>query len=87
MSKDGPRLTAEEAKILNELAEMRTSDPEGYAAVMQDTARGAQDADPARAHGEWLLGRLADDDWQRGEIMDLMNRAWRQAAEENRNDY
>jgi hypothetical protein len=57
------------------------------AAVMQDTARGAQDADPARAHGEWLLGRLADDDGQRGEIMDLMNRAWRQAAEENRNDY
>ena len=72
-------MTEEEARILEDLAEMRESDPEGFAALVGDLGDDEPEEDPARAHAEWLLeifdARASERDRELGE---LLNRAYQQ---------
>ena len=64
-----PEITPGEARLLEELAELYESDPEGYQALIRDLgtdASGAED-DPARSHGEFILGVTQDAERQRRE--------------------
>ena len=67
------------ADVLEEMVEMRESDPQGYEAMLQDLRSGDEGADPARAHGQAILdhisaARNADP------IGDLFRQAWKEAA-------
>ena len=74
-----PEITAEEARVLEELDRMRQDDPEGYAAMIADLE---PKTDPEHAHGEEILRMLDVGMQERDEqLADLFNEAWRQAAE------
>ena len=79
-----PEMTEEEARILEDLAEMRESDPEGFAALVGDLGDDEPEADPARAHAEWLLqifdARASERDRELGE---LLNRGYQQQSAED----
>jgi hypothetical protein len=77
--------SAEEVRVLDELAQMRAEDPEGYRAVMDDLRQGADEgtpseADPARAHAEHLLDVLRGSAETRDPLHDLLARAHAEAA-------
>jgi hypothetical protein len=86
VSEQMPEITAEEARVLEELDQLRQDDPEGYAAMIGDLepseATDPATASPRLAHAEEILGMLDAGMQGRDEqLADLFNAAWRQAAE------
>ncbi len=82
MSEQMPEITEEEARILEELAELEESDPEGYEALIADFGTDEPEADPARAHAEQLLQIFdANNQEQDKELAELLGRAFRGLAE------
>jgi len=84
VSEQMPEITEAEVRVLDELAEMRESDPEGYAAVLEDLTTGEVEAspDPEKAHAEWILETLSGARRQQeGPVIDLLNQAWASEAE------
>ena len=78
-------ITQEEARILEDLAEMRESDPEGYEALIGDLGADASGAeeDPARAHAEQLLEMLSAGNQERDkQLFEVLNAAYQQRASE-----
>jgi len=80
------RITEEEARVLDELADLRGNYPEAYAAVLEDLG-GSVDADagadPEKAHADLLLEAIGSKREQQGPVIDLMNQAWASEAEKN----
>ncbi len=72
-----PEITEEETRILEELAQMRENDPEGYEALVGD--RGPESEDPALAHAEWLAEAIAKSSEQNKQFAELLGRAWAEA--------
>ena len=84
MSEKTPEITEAEARLLDELADLKANDPEGYAAVLEDlTVENDAGVDPEKAHADWLLEALSSKRQQEGPIMDLLNQAWASEAEKN----
>jgi hypothetical protein len=81
MSEQMPEITEEEARILEELAELEESDPAGYQALIEDLGEEDKDA-LARAHGEQLL-QIFDARFQERDkdLIELLNHAYRPDAE------
>ena len=67
------------ADVLEEMVEMRESDPQGYEAMLQDLRSGdASEADLARQHGQAILDHISggrDDP-----LHDLLKRAHAEAV-------
>jgi hypothetical protein len=80
-----PEITEEEARILEDLAQMHTEDPEGFAALIGDLGTDEPQEDPALRHAEQLLeifdARASERDRELGE---LLNRAFQQQQQQQR---
>ena len=75
--------TSEELQALEDLAEMRESDPEGFAALVGDLGDDEPEEDPARAHAEQLLEMLSAGNQERDkQLFEVLNRAYQQRASE-----
>ena len=74
------RMSAEEADLLDEVAQMRVEDPEGYADMMADL-RGdtPSEADIASRHGQAILDQISAAR-NADPIGDLFRQAWKEAA-------
>ncbi len=69
------------ADVLEEMVEMRESDAQGYEAMLQDLRSGDED-DLVRQRGEALLDQIQAGRGQgHNELLELLNRAYRQEAE------
>ena len=69
------------ADVLEELAGMKATDPEGYEAVLQDL-RTEGEGDRARQHGQQLLDLMAARNSQGVDpLLEVLNRAHRAKAE------
>jgi len=80
VSEQMPEITEAEARVLDELVDLRESDPEGYRALVDEAS-----PDPEKAHADWLLETLsgASKRQQEGAVIDLLNQAWASEAEKN----
>ena len=68
-------MTEAEARILEDLAEMRETDRIGYQAILQDLADGEPETDPAHAHAEELLGIFAARNQGHEQLIEMLNDA------------
>ena len=86
MSEHLEHLDETDLVLIDELADLKANDPEGYAAVLEDLTTGEVEAspDPEKAHAEWILETLsgASKRQQEGPLFSALNEAWRQAARE-----
>ena len=85
MSEQFEHLDEADLVLIDELADLKANDPEGYAAVLEDLSGATDDAapDPEKAHADLLLEAIGSKREQQGPVIDLMNQAWASEAEKN----